>query len=162
MIVLIVGNSGSGKSTIVKHIAKKMSDVNVIKSYTTRPKRNKFDDDHTFIDSKEEIKDDIVASTEINGYFYGASKNQFKKNKINLYIVDDKGVMDIKKYFANENILTVRINRNDEKIKVPVYRKNREIVKMGIKYDKEINNNDHLLDAVNELMKCIRKYKKIN
>lgn len=162
MIVLIVGDSGSGKSSIVKSIANKMSDINVIKSYTTRPRRNEFDNDHTFINSKEEIKDEIVASTEINGYFYGASKSQFKENKINLYIVDDKGVMDVKKYFVDEDILTVRINRNDKKIKIPAYRKNREIMKLGIKYDKEIDNNDHLLDAVNGLMECIRKYKRKN
>ena len=85
MIVLIVGDSGSGKSTIVRYVEKNMENVNIIKSYTTRPKRNKYDNDHTFIKSVDEIDGDIVASTEIDGYFYGASENQFKENKINLY-----------------------------------------------------------------------------
>lgn len=160
MIVLIVGDSGSGKSTIVRYVEKNMENVNIIKSYTTRPKRNKYDNDHTFIKSVDEIDGDIVASTEIDGYFYGASENQFKENKINLYIVDDKGVVDVKNYFKNENILTVHINRLN--IEVPVNRKNRKIKKLDIKYDEEIYNDDHILDAVRGLMKCIKKYQKMN
>lgn len=160
MIVLIVGDSGSGKSTIVKYVEKNMDNVNIVKSYTTRPKRNKYDNDHTFIKSVDEIDGDIVASTEIDGYFYGASENQFKKNKINLYIVDDKGVVDVKNYFKNKNILTVHINRLN--IEVPIDRKNRKIKKLDIEYDEEIYNDDHILDAVRGLMECIKKYQKMN
>ena len=160
MIVLIVGDSGSGKSTIIRYVAENMDNVNIIKSYTTRLKRNEYDDDHTFIDSVDEIKDDIVASTEIDGCFYGASENQFKKDKINLYTVDDKGVVDVKNYFKNENILTVHINRSN--IEVPVNRKNRNIKKLDIEYDEEIYNDDDILDAVRGLMECIRKYQKMN
>lgn len=160
MIVLIVGDSGSGKSTIVKYVEKNMDNVNIVKSYTTRPKRNKFDNDHTFIKSVDEIDGEIVASTEIDGYFYGASENQFKENKINLYIVDDKGVVDVKNYFKNKNILTVHINRLN--IEVPVNRKNRKIKKLDIEYDEEIYNDDHILDAVRGLMECIKKYQKMN
>lgn len=160
MIVLIVGDSGSGKSTIVRYVEKNMDNVNIVKSYTTRPKRNKYDNDHTFIKSVDEIDGDIVASTEIDGYFYGASENQFKENKINLYIVDDKGVVDVKNYFKNKNILTVHINRLN--IEVPVNRKNRKIKKLDIEYDEEIYNDDHILDAVRGLMECIKKYQKMN
>ena len=160
MIVLIVGDSGSGKSTIVKYVEKNMDNVNIVKSYTTRPKRNKYDNDHTFIKSVDEIDGDIVASTEIDGYFYGASENQFKENKINLYIVDDKGVVDVKNYFKNKNILTVHINRLN--IEVPVNRKNRKIKKLDIEYDEEIYNDDHILDAVRGLIECIKKYQKMN
>lgn len=160
MIVLIVGDSGSGKSTIVRYVEKNMDNVNIVKSYTTRPKRNKYDNDHTFIKSVDEIKGDIVASTEIDGYFYGASENQFKENKINLYIVDDKGVVDVKNYFKNKNILTVHINRLN--IEVPVNRKNRKIKKLDIEYDEEIYNDDHILDTVRGLMECIKKYQKMN
>ena len=160
MIVLIVGDSGSGKSTIVRYVEKNMDNVNIVKSYTTRPKRNKYDNDHTFIKSVDEIDGDIVASTEIDGYFYGASENQFKENKINLYIVDDKGVVDVKNYFKNKNILTVHINRLN--IEVPVNRKNRKIKKLDIEYDEEIYNDDHILDAVRGLIECIKKYQKMN
>lgn len=160
MIVLIVGDSGSGKSTIVRYVEKNMDNVNIVKSYTTRPKRNKYDNDHTFIKSVDEIDGDIVASTEIDGYFYGASENQFKENKINLYIVDDKGVVDVKNYFKNKNILTVHINRLN--IEVPIDRKNRKIKKLDIEYDEEIYNDDHILDAVRGLMECIKKYQKMN
>lgn len=160
MIVLIVGDSGSGKSTIIRYVAENMDNINIIKSYTTRPKRNEYDDDHTFIESVDEIKGDIVASTEIDGCFYGASENQFKKDKINLYTVDDKGVVDVKNYFKSENILTVHINRLN--IEVPVNRKNRNIKKLDIEYDEEIHNDDDILDAVRSLMECIRKYQKMN
>lgn len=162
MIVLIVGDSGVGKSTIVGYVAERMENINIVKSYTTRPKRNEFDNDHTFIKSVDEIDGDIVASTEIDGYFYGASDKQFDKNKINLYIVDDKGVVDVIDYFDDEIIMTVHIKRDGKNIKVPVKRKNRKIEKMGLNYDVEIENDDHLLDAVRSLMECIRKYQKMN
>lgn len=162
MIVLIVGDSGVGKSTIVSKILNKLDNVNLVKSYTTREKRNVFDDDHIFINDMDEVDGNIIASTIINGNFYGASDKQFYENMINLYIVDDKGVMDIKKYFKNEIILTLKIERNPKNIKIPIERKNRKIKKYNISYDEIIYNDYHIDNAVDEVIKCIKKFQKMN
>lgn len=162
MIVLFVGDSGVGKSTIVSKVSTSLENVNLVKSYTTRPKRDEYDDDHTFIDSVDEINDTIVASTIINNHFYGASEKQFKKDMINLYIVDDKGVVDIKKFFSNELIITFHINRDYDNVIIPKVRKNRTIKKMGLEYDEEIDNNSSIDNAVKEVIRCIRKYQKMN
>ncbi len=160
MIVLFVGDSGVGKSTIVSKVSTSLENVNLVKSYTTRPKRDEYDDDHTFIDSVDEIDDTIVASTIINNHFYGASEKQFKKDMINLYIVDDKGVVDVKNFFNDESIVTIHINRNN--ITVPISRKNRRIEKLNLSYDEEIYNDGSIDETVKEVIRCIRKYQKMN
>lgn len=161
MIVLFIGDSGTGKSTIIKKLNQKLDNVNIVKSYTTRPKRNRYDNDHTFIKSKDTInKKDVVASTEIDGHFYCALKNQFVDNKINLYTVDDKGLLDVKKYFKNEEIISIHINRSD--ISVPKNRKNRNIRKLDVKYDFEIFNDGNIDEAVNKVIECLKLYREKN
>ena len=160
MIVLIIGDSGVGKSTIVSRLSTSLENINIVKSYTTRPKRNIYDDDHTFIDSVDEINDKVVASTIINNHFYGASEKQFKKGMINVYIVDDKGVVDVKNFFSDELIVTIHINRNN--ITVPIARKNRRIEKLNLSYDEEIYNDGSIDETVDEVIRCIRKYQKMN
>ena len=162
MIVLIVGDSGVGKSTIVSKILNKLDNVNLVKSYTTRERRDIFDDDHIFISNENEVDGNIIASTIINGNFYGATDKQFRENMINLYIVDDKGVMDIKQYFENEIILTLKIERNPKNIKIPIERKNRKIKKYDISYDEIIYNDYYINNAVDEVIKCIKKFQKMN
>ena len=161
MIFLIVGDSGVGKSTIVSNIKNKLENVNIIKSYTTRPKRNEKDNDHIFIKNKNEIKDEIIASTNINGYFYCTVKSQFQKGKINIYIVDDKGIVDTKNYFKDfYKIITLHINRKN--VNVSEERKIRKIEKLNIKYDEEINNDGDIETTTKEVLKCIKKYQKKN
>lgn len=157
MIVLIVGDSGVGKTTIASKIKDKISEVNLIKSYTTRPKRNPEDDDHIFIFDRNEIDDEIVASTIIDGNFYCALKKQFKHDRINLYIVDDKGIIDVKNFFKNEKIITIHIIRDSENINVSKNRKNRKIRKFDLRYDMEIYNNGSINQAVDEVIECIKK-----
>lgn len=162
MIVLIVGDSGVGKSTIALKILENLENVNLVKSYTTRERRDNSDDDHIFIKDENEIDGEIVASTIIDGNFYGASDKQFKLNMINLYIVDEKGVLDIKKHFDDEIIITIKIERDSKNIKIPEKRKYRKIKKYNISYDEKIYNNNHINDAVEEVIECIRKYQKIS
>ena len=158
MIVLIIGDSGVGKSTIVKELKNRMENVNIIKSYTTRPKRNLFDDDHIFIKSKKDIDDKIIASTIIDDEFYCSTENQFKDDEINVYIVDDKGLLDIKNFFIDEDILSIHINRND--VEIPIVRKNRNIKKFGLEYDFEIFNDGNIDETVDEVIECIKNYRK--
>ena len=90
-IVLVAGRSGSGKDTIVNAIAKKYN-LNILKSYTTRPKRLEEGDTHIFI-SKDDIpkyKNEIIAQTVINNEVYFATQSQLKH--VDFYIIDPIGI----------------------------------------------------------------------
>lgn len=91
-IALFIGRTGSGKSFFAKALEKK--GYRVLKSYTTRPKRNKDDVDHIFISQEEaNLITNKVAYTEINNYEYFATKEQIEKNDI--YIIDPRGYYEL-------------------------------------------------------------------
>ena len=89
-IFLIVGCSGSGKTTITEKLEQKYG-LKSIQSYTTRPKRYEDESGHTFV-SDEEFDEltDMVAYTEFAGNRYCATAEQVENN--DLYIIDPKGV----------------------------------------------------------------------
>ena len=112
-----MGDSGSGKSTIADFLASHYPNVNVVKSYTTRPRRSVNDNDHIFTKKRHLLykmfNNKFVASTIIDNELYCAFPEQFDKKKINIYIVDDKGLLDSINYFGKENILAIRLKRNN-------------------------------------------------
>lgn len=89
-IILIVGKSGSGKTTIVNKLEKEYG-LKSILSYTTRPKRSEDEYGHIFI-----TKDDFYALRDIVGYteygnnLYCATAQQVENN--DLYIINPDGV----------------------------------------------------------------------
>ena len=89
-IFLIVGCSGSGKTTITEQLEQKYG-LKSIQSYTTRPKRYEDESGHTFV-SDEEFDEltDMVGYTEFAGNRYCATTEQVENN--DLYIIDPKGV----------------------------------------------------------------------
>lgn len=118
-ILLINGTSGVGKTTIAKELIKKYpSKYNLIKSYTTRQRRNIHDDDHIFMKRSaliiKMLNHQYVARTEIDNNIYCAFKNQFSTSKINIYIVDDWGVVDLLNSMNHSSeIKVVRILKDD-------------------------------------------------
>lgn len=104
-IVLLVGKSGTGKSTICQYL-ENMYGLKEVKSYTTRPKRNSGDTSHKFVD--EETFDDIISNdgvcayTEFNGYKYCTTNHQIDNS--DLYIVDPKGVDYFMKDYSGRKI----------------------------------------------------------
>ena len=89
-IFLIVGCSGSGKTTITEQLEQKY-ELKSIQSYTTRKPRYDGETGHTFV-SDEEFDEltDMVAYTEFAGNRYCATAEQVENN--DLYIIDPKGV----------------------------------------------------------------------
>lgn len=93
-IVLLVGASGSGKSTIGKMLEDKY-DYKQLISFTTRPKRKGevHGVDYYFL-SKEDLESmDLVESSEYNGNIYGLSADEVKlKTEMypNVYFISDK------------------------------------------------------------------------
>lgn len=97
-IFLIIGESGSGKTTVVEKI-KKISNLKAVDSYTTRPMRYRDEKGHIFVTDKEfDNLINICAYTEINGYRYAATSEQVDKNDI--YIIDIKGVNFFKENYT--------------------------------------------------------------
>lgn len=79
---LILGRSGSGKSSIA---------INPVISYTTRPQRDKNDNDHYFI-KPSQINDypDKIAYTQIGQYVYFATRQELSRALC--YIIDYEGL----------------------------------------------------------------------
>ena len=89
-IFLIVGCSGSGKTTITERLEQKYG-LKSIQSYTTRKPRYEGETGHIFISDEEFDKiTDMVAYTEFAGNRYCATAEQVENN--DLYIIDPKGV----------------------------------------------------------------------
>ena len=89
-IFLIVGCSGSGKTTITEQLEQKYG-LKSIQSYTTRKPRYDGESGHTFVSDEEFDKlTDMVAYTEFAGNRYCATAEQVENN--DLYIIDPKGV----------------------------------------------------------------------
>ena len=89
-IFLIVGCSGSGKTTITERLEQKYG-LKSIQSYTTRKPRYEGETGHIFISDEEFDKlTDMVAYTEFAGNRYCATAEQVENN--DLYIIDPKGI----------------------------------------------------------------------
>lgn len=102
-ILLLCGDSMTGKTTIMKELYRRYPTLyNPIMSYTTRPKRSENEYGHTFVDEDSMWnamhKTGLVARTLIDGYFYYTTPDQFVDDKVNVYIVDGLGVLDVKNF----------------------------------------------------------------
>ena len=117
MILLLLGDSGSGKTTISKALQNNYNYFRIVKSYTTRFRRSINDRDHIFVRKHnllyKTFNEDFVASTIINGELYCSFPDQFNENIINIYTVDDKGALDVINYFNKEDVLIVRLKRDN-------------------------------------------------
>lgn len=110
-IFLIVGCSGSGKTTITEQLEKRYG-LKSIQSYTTRPKRYDDETGHTFVTDEEFDKlTDYVAYTEFAGFRYCATAEQVENN--DLYIIDPKGVDFFMKAYNGSKIPKVIFINSD-------------------------------------------------
>ena len=87
----IIGETASGKDTLTKKLCEDTS-MKAIVSYTTRPRRTNEGDTHIFVDDSvyEQMKDNLAAYTEINGFRYWTTIEQIYDNDI--YIIDPNGL----------------------------------------------------------------------
>ena len=110
-IFLIVGCSGSGKTTITERLEQKYG-LKSIQSYTTRKPRYDGETGHIFISDEEFDKlTDMVAYTEFAGNRYCATAEQVENN--DLYIIDPKGVdFFMKAYKGNKTPKIIFISSN--------------------------------------------------
>ena len=113
MIVCITGESGVGKDTVADMLVEMLPETKKILSYTTRPPRYTGERTHRFIKDGIQIDyadvritieevlnqistpDNWVAWTMIDGYLYWTEAEQFDKDKINIYVIDDAGLAQL-------------------------------------------------------------------
>lgn len=112
--IIFSAPSGSGKTTIVKHLLKSNSDLGFSISASTRDKRGRTEKDGqdyhflTPVEFKELIdKDEFVEWEEVyEGNFYGTLKSEIQRiwdaGKNVIFDVDVKGGLNLKKYFGDK------------------------------------------------------------
>lgn len=121
-MIIITGNSGSGKTTVAKSL--ETLNCNIIPTYSTRnPRPN---DDYTVCISEDEFKvmindNKFMAHSSFDsklGKLYYGIPNVKQNNKINVVIAVYEYIEDIIKYAKsiNEPILKVFIDVDDETI----------------------------------------------
>lgn len=147
LIICIVGASGSGKTT-ASMILQQQFGWTAIVSYTTRPMRKGEINgkDHWFV-KKDRIPPQkrMCAYTQFGGYEYWTEWNQFQTLFPCIYVIDEKGLIDLqsKEQSSSFSLATIKIMRDnlqgiDEK------RKERDNERIHIPdelYDYVINNN---------------------
>ena len=111
--IIISSPSGAGKTTLCKLLLKKMSNINLSVSYTSRNKRlNEINGKDYFFVTKEKFNylknKKFFIETAINfGNYYGSPYKNLKTSKINqiLFDIDWKGARKIRKKMDKKDII---------------------------------------------------------
>ena len=159
-LIIISSPSGAGKTTLCKMLIKKMKNINLSISYTSRNKRlNEVNGKDYFFISKNKFiyleKNNFFIETakNFNNYYGSPFKNIKKSEKLKkniLFDIDWKGARKIRKFYSNENIIDFFIlppSKTELK---------RRLIKRGRDNNEEISLR--LSYAINE-MKHYKEYK---
>lgn len=116
LVICVIGESGSGKSMVAEYFEYQYG-VNLIQSYTDRPRRFSGEKGHTFLSPRQMEKvceGDMLAYTEFGGYKYCCLYDDIKH--ANCYVIDEDGFEMLKKNW-NEvlDIYSIRIHRDYDK-----------------------------------------------
>ena len=178
-IIIISSPSGAGKTTICKYLLKKIDNIELSISYTTRPKRKneKNKKDYFFVNREkfnELAKKNYFAETaKVFDYYYGTPleniSKSFKKNNHILFDIDWQGAKKIRKRYNASHIIDFFIlPPNKKELKSRLEKRGmdnrREINKRlslavgEIKHYKEyqfVLINENIIDTVNNLVRII-------
>lgn len=110
-IIAIVGASGSGKTSL-SHYLKETLEIPYIVSFTTRPMRDGEQNgiDHWFVDMSYPIPQEPMAYTLFAGNHYWTEFYQVNAPVVT-YVIDEKGLLDLRRLQDQYNILSVLIKR---------------------------------------------------
>tara|TARA_Y100001970_G_scaffold220152_1_gene270310 strand:+ start:569 stop:1195 length:627 start_codon:yes stop_codon:yes gene_type:complete len=159
-IIIISSPSGAGKTTICNYLVKKLNNIDLSISYTTRSKRtNELNSkDYYFVNNdkftKLKNKNFFIETANVFNNLYGSPykniSNAFKKNHHILFDIDWQGARKLRKKYKNTKIIDIFILPPNKK-----ELKNR-LIKRGRDNNKEINLRMSL--ALNEI-KHYKEYK---
>lgn len=100
-LILLVGQSGSGKTTIANYL-EFIKGYKQIQSYTTRAPRSEGEVGHTFVTEEEfDNLGNLVAYTEYNGNKYGVTAEMIDESQI--YVIDVPGVKTLLEKYSSKN-----------------------------------------------------------
>lgn len=92
-VILLVGRTGSGKSSLIKRVCER-TNLTVLQSYTTRPKRSESDNDHIFVNVEEYIRakenGEIAIDGEVAGNYYYSTVEQLYNS--DLYTINPEAL----------------------------------------------------------------------
>lgn len=93
VVVLVVGRTNSGKSSLIKRLCERTG-LNALCSYTTRAKRSETDNDHIFVDVEEYLRakenGEIAVDAEIAGNYYYSTVDQLYN--ADLYTINPEAI----------------------------------------------------------------------
>ena len=119
-IIALVGESGSGKTFASQYLQEKFGWTAIV-SYTTRPMRKGEIDgkDHWFVNASQvPPKSKMCAYTQFGGYEYWTEWNQFQTLFGCVYVIDEKGLIDLmtkEQAPISFHLVTIKIKRKNKK-----------------------------------------------
>lgn len=107
-IIAIIGPSGAGKDTAAR-ILSEMTDIPVLVSYTTRPKRDGEINgkEHCFVRECHTPHDQMLAYTMFGGYEYWTERTQVSDNVI--YVIDEQGYKSLCEHHPDIDVITLNV-----------------------------------------------------
>ncbi len=183
LMLVLSSPSGAGKTTICKEILKKIKELKLSISYTTRPKRKSEVDglDYFFISEKKfkelQAKDFFIENAKVFDHLYGTPKNFVEKNLLKgidvLFDIDWQGAQKLSN-FSKTDIVSVFIlppsnkilkerlkKRNEDSLEIVNKRmsKAKSEISHWIEYDYVLINED-LVTCTNEVVAILKAERK--
>ena len=178
-LIIISSPSGAGKTTLCKLLLKKMKNVKLSISYTSRNKRlnEKNGKDYFFVTEKEfnnlKNKNFFIETAKNFNHYYGSPYKNIneavKNNEYLLFDIDWKGARKIRKNYEKKNIIDFFIlppSKNELKKRlIKRGRDNKNEIKLRLSYAynemkhyneyKYVLINENVHQTVNDLKKII-------
>ena len=183
LMLVLSSPSGAGKTSICKEILKKIKELKLSISYTTRPKRKSEIDgmDYFFISKKKfkelQAKDFFIENAKVFDHLYGTPKNFVEKNLLKgvdvLFDIDWQGAQKLSN-FSKTDIVSVFIlppsnkilkerlkKRNEDSLEIVNKRmsKAKSEISHWIEYDYVLINED-LVTCTNEVVTILKAERK--
>ena len=182
-MLVLSSPSGAGKTSICKEILKKIKELKLSISYTTRPKRKSEVDgmDYFFVSEKKfkelQAKDFFIENAKVFDHLYGTPKNFVEKNLDKgidvLFDIDWQGAQKLSN-FSKTDIVSVFIlppsnmilkerlkKRNEDSLEIVNKRmsKAKSEISHWIEYDYVLINED-LVTCTNEVVTILKAERK--
>lgn len=172
-MIVILGESASGKTTLLQNFLEKNHDYHKIITYTTRPMRDGETDgtDYHFVSQEgfdKLVKNDFfVEYTKYNDYFYGTAKVDCESDKA-VAIITPSGLRALKRLGYNVTSVYLGVDRRSRLTKLlsrgddidESYRRNLSDVGQfeGIEHEVEyVISNPQFYMPEEEVLKCFQK-----
>ena len=183
LMLVLSSPSGAGKTSICKEILKKIKELKLSISYTTRPKRKSEVDgmDYFFVSEKKfkelQAKDFFIENAKVFDHLYGTPKSFVEKNLLKgvdvLFDIDWQGAQKLSN-FSKTDIVSVFIlppsnkilkerlkKRNEDSLEIVNKRmsKAKSEISHWIEYDYVLINED-LVTCTNEIVTILKAERK--